>query len=66
MSKALISGVTLKVIGNWSVPQRITGENGQDGQNGTDGIYTDYKFAKSSSKDEPPAINKQNENPGNN
>lgn len=66
MSKALISGVTQKVIGNWSVPQRITGENGQDGQNGTDGIYTDYKFAKSSSKDEPPAINKQNENPGNN
>ena len=43
MSKALISGVTQKVIGNWSVPQRITGENGQDGQNGTDGIYTDYK-----------------------
>lgn len=69
MSKALISGVTQKVVGEWSAPQRITGEKGQDGEdgtNGTDGIYTDYKFAKSSSKSEVPSINKQSSNPGSN
>ena len=69
MSKALISGDTQKVVGEWSAPQRITGEKGQDGEdgtNGTDGIYTDYKFAKSSSKSEVPSINKQSSNPGSN
>lgn len=37
-----------------------------DGVNRTDGIYTDYKFAKSSSKSEVPSINKQSSNPGSN
>lgn len=41
-------------------------QRGQDGTNGTDGIYTDYKFAKSSSKSEVPLINKQSPNPGSN
>lgn len=56
MSKAVINGVTGRA-GAWSVPVQTTAEDG------TNGAYTDFKYAKNTSSSVAPSISKSSRNP---
>jgi hypothetical protein len=56
MSKATIDGATGKA-GTWSTPVQTTAEDG------TDGAYTDFKYAKNKSADTAPTISSTTRNP---
>ena len=57
MIKATISGSSNTVIGTWSIPVQVTGEDGVDGN------YTDFKYAVNSSLTVYPTINRTVRNP---
>ena len=57
MIKATISGSSNTVIGTWSTPVQVTGEDGVDGN------YTDFKYAVNSSLTVAPTINRTVRNP---
>ena len=57
MIKATISGSSNTVIGPWSIPVQVTGEDGVDGN------YTDFKYAVNSSLTVYPTINRTVRNP---